>query len=413
MNKITKKVAVKTTKYAVRNPFRFKKRLGEILTYLRWVKYLVPMIGAFNKLKENSMDLYKKILQYRQARIAQKIRASRWKNMSEEQRKLEAVTRMQAIFRARSVKKNQKALRIFTMNKELFAVIKIQNRIRQKAVNAKKKVEEKRKELKKLQGRRRDITNDLTFQDKMRTIELRDELRLREKIVEEQRSLLRPNTNFAVLWKTLFVFTVLLEILQLILGESDDEKRSLEDILSSALLPVDGCEDMEAQRKTGPLKKVGNFFKNISRKKNNTEIATSSGLSVCKAILPPFKRYQLLLIHYFISYFVYVVSTICFLDVFVTFFTGDLHPENGIIEPKPFFKRWVAPGILVQLLTNPTMKNVSGIVKSVAGFINETGPGRVARWIFAIEPLMSFFWLRISEMAKSFVQAENKRLMLK
>lgn len=37
-------------------------------------------------------------------------------------------------------------------------------------------------------------------------------------------------------------------------------------------------------------------------------------------------------------------------DLFVKFFTGDVDPQTGGVRPRPFVKRWIAPGLLLQLL---------------------------------------------------------------
>jgi hypothetical protein len=42
--------------------------------------------------------------------------------------------------------------------------------------------------------------------------------------------------------------------------------------------------------------------------------------------------------------------TICNLDVFVKVFTGDVDPWTGSLRPRPFVKRWIFPGLLLQLI---------------------------------------------------------------
>ena len=53
--------------------------------------------------------------------------------------------------------------------------------------------------------------------------------------------------------------------------------------------------------------------------------------------------------------FLILVSIVCFLDVFVVFFTGELDAVTGELLPKPFVARWIAPGLLLQLLLNPRL----------------------------------------------------------
>lgn len=42
--------------------------------------------------------------------------------------------------------------------------------------------------------------------------------------------------------------------------------------------------------------------------------------------------------------------TISNLDVFVKFFTGDIDPWTGSLRPRSFVKRWIFPGLLLQLI---------------------------------------------------------------
>jgi len=82
--------------------------------------------------------------------------------------------------------------------------------------------------------------------------------------------------------------------------------------------------------------------------------------------------------------FVLLVSIICFFDVFVTFFTGEVDELSGDLVPKPFFKRWIVPGLLIQLLLNPAIDTLSNMVFAIMRDIYEIGPVRVWRWIVTV-----------------------------
>ena len=90
------------------------------------------------------------------------------------------------------------------------------------------------------------------------------------------------------------------------------------------------------------------------------------------------------IVDFLIDEFLVVVSIICFLDVFVTFFTGELDQETGELVPKPWFKRWISPGLLVQLLANPAIESFSDFVFGVWREILLLGPVRVLRWCIAV-----------------------------
>jgi IQ calmodulin-binding motif len=82
--------------------------------------------------------------------------------------------------------------------------------------------------------------------------------------------------------------------------------------------------------------------------------------------------------------FMIIMSIICFFDVFVTFFTGEVDKVTGELVPKPFFARWIMPGLLIQLLLNPAIDSVSDIVFYGLRNMYTIGPIRVWRWIVAV-----------------------------
>lgn len=60
-----------------------------------------------------------------------------------------------------------------------------------------------------------------------------------------------------------------------------------------------------------------------------------------------------------------MVNFVFFFDVPVSFFTGQFNPDNGILEPKPFFPRWIVPGVLLQMIVNPQMDTVAEIIATI------------------------------------------------
>jgi hypothetical protein len=80
-----------------------------------------------------------------------------------------------------------------------------------------------------------------------------------------------------------------------------------------------------------------------------------------------------------------------YMDVFVTFFTGELDTESGVLMPKPFFSGWILPGITLQLLENPQMKTVQQHMWRIVIFAQTVGPIRVYQWSAAFfYPVLSY-----------------------
>jgi hypothetical protein len=91
----------------------------------------------------------------------------------------------------------------------------------------------------------------------------------------------------------------------------------------------------------------------------------------------------------FWKYFAVGRGVVYFLDVFITFFTGEFRPESGVLMPKPFIQRWVLPGLGLQLLVNPYMNAVSEWTFEVGFHLLDYGPIRVWRWIATVSSLCS------------------------
>ena len=92
---------------------------------------------------------------------------------------------------------------------------------------------------------------------------------------------------------------------------------------------------------------------------------------------------------YFSSAFETTIDLVCFIDIYVWFFTGELD-LNGQVVPKPFFYRCILPGTLVQVLDHPTvpdvLPNILFFSLSASGAV---GYSRMIRWLVAIVPAVN------------------------
>jgi hypothetical protein len=104
----------------------------------------------------------------------------------------------------------------------------------------------------------------------------------------------------------------------------------------------------------------------------------------CSEPYASFHRIYRRFIDFLIDQFKVIVSVVCFLDVFVTFFTGEIDPGTGGLVPKPSFRRWVFPGLILQLLVNPSIGQISCSSLSLVRSIIKLGPARVLRWFIAV-----------------------------
>jgi hypothetical protein len=103
------------------------------------------------------------------------------------------------------------------------------------------------------------------------------------------------------------------------------------------------------------------------------------------------------------------VHAVCFLDVFVTFSTGEL-TSTGKLVPKPTFARFVFPGIGLQLIVNPTMVALSKFVKKTIVHSMNVGPSLCFHLVVVCLPLVSYIYDVILGLIFDFIEGQNKIL---
>ena len=384
-------LATQLAMFAMRTPTRFLRRVRMLLSALHWFKYLRPLIATGNKLRGNVLDLVAKHGQRRQAAQAERIRRLLWvnrlANLKAEELQTEAAIMVQRNFRRQQAAKAVRALQFIRGTREQWAAHMIQYKFRQKLASARARIINKRYELRELQKKRRSFKRQwgsMSVKERRRLYELQDELRNEATQLLNSKMLLRPNTRFAVTWKILFVVCVVLEIAQhasapilhTYIDEESGQQMRMGTVLEFFLVPSptsqwQACGATNLQRSRRKAVKKGfppiQWLKRLHRQARH---AILTGRNVNHASLPwycqkPYSTAVSVYIQFLkilIYQFLVLVGIVCFLDVFVTFFTGELDAETGNLRPKPFLSRWIFPGIALQLLVNPQMETVSHYV---------------------------------------------------
>jgi hypothetical protein len=261
---------------------------------------------------------------------------------------------------------------------------------------------------------------------------LQDELAAEAKRVLNQSMLLRPNTKFAVVWRLLFVLCVTLEIAQkavkplLVPGKKGAAPLTVGGIVAQVLAPVRASELPQCWPRTPPSANEGDEagfpwycetpFSTVrevyadavalafvsapahewpecrTEDEGTGAWARWRGLFskqapdrapprwYCEGNYARLHSAYRTAVDCLLEKISLLVGVICFLDVPVTFFVGELRPETGVLVPKPFFARWCLPGLLLQLLVNPQMAAVSLWASALARRALDHGPVRVYRW---------------------------------
>jgi hypothetical protein len=379
---------------AVRNPFRFGHRVHNFLRIVRWIQYLLPLIATGNKLRENLEDLLKKRRQHREATSAQRARQKRWDRLTKLELRDDSAILIQKTYRGHQARRKVVALQLLMGRKENIAACKLQTAFRHYLKQARLRLACKREELKLLEKKVKRLNRGQPLDDdeRRRMYVLQNELEEEANELINEKLLLRPNTTFAVAWKVLFVFAVIFEISQLafqpLLSKNQDQKGNplgMEGFFEHLLIPtaVSALPECNPQQKRGPVGFVTSLL--LGNPRQAKKPAKAPPPWYCKSTI-----YSILqskysdLITWSIQSFLDIVGFVCFLDVFITFFTGEYNKMTGRLEPKPFFQRWVLPGLCLQLLINPTMDTTSDIVCRAIKGLFRRGPSRVLRWTVAL-----------------------------
>jgi len=383
--------------FAVLHPFLFHFRTRKIIQCVRLFKCFAPLVGSCNKLKGSAEDLGTKMIQFKRRLKAK----SSWKLVIDilYSRKIaeNAAIRIQSNFRSRRARRALKS-----SQKRIAALRKIKSCLQDNGTSAKGK---KCQTIERIQKRLRLRSS----QNLSRVIQLRQEIHILERrtsprviSLEEKHSfaslqkqtstrnisnanivqklLLRPNTMFAVAWKTALVLCILLEIMQLLLAPhlshimGVTEKIPLDKLVQWILLPNSINPTLKPNKKMFGFVPLQVLLRKIAPTTSQRQHFYVLFYGIwCDVMLN------------FAASVVHIVQVVRSLDVFVTFFTGEIDPKTGSIAPKRWFKRWIFPGLALQLLVNPNVSSSLHFLKyiwRVSALIGHV------RFYYAVKPIL-------------------------
>lgn len=382
------------------------------------------------------------------AKKQQRVRKILWGKKSQPVREEDAAIIIQSAYRAHVSRRLVHALMLLSDDNEALSAQRIQEILKRQLAYARMRLFKKGNELYLLEKQRRKDPNKLREQDRRRLYELQDEFTEEAAKTVNRRLLMRPNTKFAVIWKVMFVICIGIEIAQqfappwLIQQKTLDKSNSSDEIgirefIALSLIPKPTRDFHQCKKSRRSV--LQNFVPGALRKEGEDDNHSSSWICnkpfstwwdgirdlmalalmpspvsewpecairkteslmdrlVSRFFKPPkpipwycsepyasFQAHYVGLVNFFIDEFMIIVSIVCFLDVWVTFFTGEIDPVTGELVPKPFFARWILPGLVLQLLVNPSIGPVSRLVFDAMRSIIKIGPVRVYRWFIAV-----------------------------
>ena len=423
---LTKRLAKFLGIFAIKHPITFRRRLRRTLTALRWIKYIFPLVGQGNKLIGQLKNLRKRQKQQKDAEMAKKMKQMKWRRLSKEQRRETAAIMLQKDYRGYTSRKAYKAILEVRAARKKAAAIKIQATLRQKAAEARVRVEQKKRELFELKMRQAQrqygttgrVMAKLDVEAKRRLYQLEEELGIEFQEMKWRKMLLRPTTNFIIYWRVLFVICVILEISHLALepkvaqyrDAKTGKKLSVGIVLEHYLVP----EPM-SQRPSCRALNLGEVNRRRwkTRRRKTRDMKREELLEqtpwYCQKPYSTMQESFSELVRYLVKDLLILISIICFLDVVVVFFTGEICEQTGQLIPKKFFTRWLLPGLTLQVLVNPKMIEINAALRRLWQGIHHIGPARVWRWsVVLIEPgLFAFYNWFVSKFWRRFVVDKN------
>ena len=403
-------------RFAIRHPLEFRRKLRRGLQWIRWIRYLIPLVGGANKLRGNMLDLLKKRRQRREKEVLQRCfyelqDCKRLRDLNHSQQQDHAPLIIQTAWRSRQRRKQIRALKLFKQDPEMIATIKLQKHFRSWLERSRARLKRKWAELTLLQKMERESirgrATHISAMQRRRMYLLQDELVSTAKKRRRRQMLLYPNTSSSVIWKYIFVACLIVELGQKVMkpkltlfaeevAAAERRKIRVEDMdwttyLSAKILPKQVAEWDEC----GKALQAGKIMPwYCQRPWSDIHVAYIKTLEVAIVESLAF------------------ISFVMFCDVFVSFFTGELDEVTGQLVPKPWFKRWILPGVAVQLLLNPRMIEISAATRALICHIyHDVGPITAYRWLSSLFlPAFVFLSDRLNRHVwRRFVREENER----
>ena len=386
---------MKEIQRALFRPFTIHGKLKKLFTIIRWSKFIGPLVGTLNKFRGHVLDMIKK----RQQHITSKAAQQRWSDLLDslsKQSKLErAVLKLQKQFREKRELKAKRRFNLMSPVRDKTSNKQMANKI------CKILVEEQKHSRSKLE--RMEILNS---QREMRRQVSQDERRDITKHKESERMLkkrllLSPKTSFAVAWKYFTVACIALELIHHMFApvlSGELKKMPLDKFLLKVLNASSSSNFCGGKPGTKQAVSAPSIF--IPVINNLDDITCTDSLM---------KQTWLVSAHIIATVIPLFVNTIFFLDVFITFFTGELSSTTtGMIVPKPFFTRYILPGVGLQLIVNPTMFEISRLVKQMIVHAMHIGPCLCSHLFLGCVPFAVCCYDLVLDVLFDFVEKQNR-----
>jgi hypothetical protein len=135
-------MAIRKVLSNVHRPRQLWRQVQHVLRVLRWLTYILTMLGPLGNLMDRVGDFRKRYRQRREARAALKERRQRLTCMDPDEAKAHCARRVQATFRSKRARRNVKALQILRRDEERLAALKMQRALQASLARARRRIKE-------------------------------------------------------------------------------------------------------------------------------------------------------------------------------------------------------------------------------------------------------------------------------
>lgn len=389
-SKITGRV-LREVQWGVFRPFSFHGRITRLFKLLRWAKFAGPLFGTCNKFRGHVLDMFEKRRQHDRSRAARERWAVLLDALSRRSKAERAVLNLQRRFREGREGKARRRFALMSQARGTSNAI-VAHSIRRRLAEEGRLSRASLVRIEESEGRRQALRR-VSPDDRGDIVRHGRTVRTHKK-----RLLLSPKTSFAVGWKYLTIACAAIEISQFVFAPA----------LSGELkkMPLDAflLRAMNASPSAAAARCGG---KNGSNKPPPPPLMFLP--ATCGVSKSAWRRAWLVFARVVAAVLAPTVNAIVFLDVFVTFFTGE-STSSGTLVPKSPVARWIFPGVGLQLVVNPTMVEISKWVKSTIVRAAWVGPSLSFHLLLSCMPLGAYCYDRAMDVILDFVERQNKFL---
>lgn len=341
--------------FSVFQPILLIQRLRLLARWLRYIRFAGPLVRLLLKLKDQISVFTKTWRQAWHVQTEKAKRVARRSMLFNDIQRIESLTRLQTT--------------LISLPSQLFHMAQEQ------ATDIGAIIAKKKEEGKRLKKRLETLKTDLRQSSKLipsseiydRMVELTQELTDTVRMAFWNAHLISPHTRFSVGWRVIVTCALLSELFRLYTSWQLSGTFDLRYTHMTRRLLV------ECQQKGRPIRRWIGKLLHLPQ--------ADRILDTCR----PFSASSRLCLHIARASEI-SIDVVCFLDIFVWFFTGELDSQ-GVIIPKHWFSRCILPGTLVQVFDHPTVpKKLPLLISYTYKAIRAVGYSRVLRWGLAIYP---------------------------